>query len=129
MSGNTTQATIGSRIRFAIEQADISQVELAKRIGVTQSCISNLVTDSSRKPNIFTLNALAAALNVSEDWIRFGEGPACDPLEESLLAEFRKLDHYKKSIAINLLESLAYRKEQEDLANEMSIKPAGAANS
>jgi transcriptional regulator with XRE-family HTH domain len=129
MSANNTQASIGSRIRLAIERADISQVELAKRIGVTQSCISNLVTDSSRKPNIFTLNALAAALNVSEDWIRFGEGPACDPLEESLLAEFRKLDHYKKSIAINLIEAPAYRREQEDLANEMANKPVGAANS
>lgn len=43
--------TIGDRLRWLMEVRDIKQVELAEQVGITQAAISNLVTDSSRKPS------------------------------------------------------------------------------
>ena len=50
------------------------QVELAAKIGVTQAAISNIVTDSSRKPSAPTLMKLAMALGCNPQWILDGKG-------------------------------------------------------
>jgi transcriptional regulator with XRE-family HTH domain len=66
--------TIGDRIRWLMEFRDIKQVALASQIGVTQAAISNLVTDSSRKPSAITLMKLAMALGCNPQWILDGKG-------------------------------------------------------
>lgn len=98
MAKQFDKLTIGDRIRYLLEVREYSQVAIAEKIGVTQAAISNLVTDSSRKPSAPTLMKLAAALQASPDWIITGEG---DPFEVStvgrktekeLLELFRKMD-------------------------------------
>lgn len=66
--------TIGDRIRYLREVKEIKQVELAKRIGLSQAAISNLETDSSRKPSAPTLMKLAAVLECNPQWIIDGKG-------------------------------------------------------
>lgn len=66
--------TIGDRIRYLREIKEVKQVDLAKRIGLSQAAISNLETDSSRKPSAPTLMKLAAALECNPDWILNGKG-------------------------------------------------------
>jgi transcriptional regulator with XRE-family HTH domain len=98
MSKNFERLTVGDRIRYLIEVRKYTQVELAKKVGVTQAAISNLVTDSSRKPSAPTLLKLAAALQANPDWIITGQG---DPFEmavitkkseQQLLESFRSMD-------------------------------------
>lgn len=66
--------SIGDRIRYVMEVREVKQTELAERLGIGQSAISNLVTDASRKPSAPTLLALAAELQINPNWILTGEG-------------------------------------------------------
>jgi transcriptional regulator with XRE-family HTH domain len=98
MTKNFERMTAGDRLRYLIEVRGYTQVELASKIGVTQAAISNLVTDSSRKPSAPTLLKLAAALQANPEWILTGQG---DPFEinivgkrseKDLLDAFRNMD-------------------------------------
>jgi transcriptional regulator with XRE-family HTH domain len=66
--------TIGERLRYAMEVRQITQVDLAPKVGVGQSALSNIMTDSSRKPNAFTLIALCDELRISPHWLLYGDG-------------------------------------------------------
>jgi transcriptional regulator with XRE-family HTH domain len=90
--------TIGDRIRYLLEVRGYSQVALAKKIGLTQPAISNIVNDSTRKPSAPTLLKLAAALQANPDWILTGQGEPFEinvigkSSEKELLAAFRNMD-------------------------------------
>lgn len=103
MTKNFKNLTIGDRLRYLIEVRGYTQVELAKKCGITQAAISNIVTDASRKPSAPTLLKLAAALQANPEWIITGEG---DPFqmnvigaksEQQLLEVFRDLDDQSKA--------------------------------
>src|SRR5690242_17331327 len=81
LSGSTTQALdeqvrtapgelgdIGSRLREERERARISQRELARRLGVSASLISQIEAGQS-KPSVSTLYAIVTELGVSLDHI------------------------------------------------------------
>ena len=96
-------ASIGERLRWLLEYKKMKQTELAEKIGRTQSSISNVVTDSSRRPNAETLLRLAAALECSAEWLIRGEGHPFEvsvvgrEVEKDLLAAFRELDPQAQS--------------------------------
>jgi transcriptional regulator with XRE-family HTH domain len=98
MTKNFERLSIGDRLRYLIEVRKYTQVELAKKVGVTQAAISNLVTDSSRKPSAATLLKLAAALQANPDWIMTGDGEPFEMnivgkrSERDLLEAFRNMD-------------------------------------
>lgn len=103
MTRNFEKLSIGDRLRYLIEVRRYTQVELAKKVGVTQAAISNLVTDSSRKPSAPTLLKLAAALQANPQWILDGKG---DPFEintigaraeQDLIEQFRAMDDQSKA--------------------------------
>jgi transcriptional regulator with XRE-family HTH domain len=64
----------GDRLRWIMEYRGIKQTELAVRIGLTQSAISNLVTDKARKPSAPTLLKLADVLGLRPEWLLHGDG-------------------------------------------------------
>lgn len=76
----------------------MKQTELAKAIGRTQASISNVVTDSSRRPNAESLLRMAAALQCSAEWLITGEGEPFQinvvgrKVEKELLEVFRDMD-------------------------------------
>ena len=98
MNKNFERLSIGDRLRYLIEVRGYTQVELANKIGVTQAAISNIVTDSSRKPSAPTLLKLAAALQANADWIITGKGNPFEinvigrKAEQDLLEAFRNMD-------------------------------------
>lgn len=105
--------TIGDRLRFLIEARGYTQVELAAKIGLTQAAISNIVTNSSRKPSAPTLLKLAAALQANPDWIMTGQGEPFQmntigvKSEQDLIEAFRQLDDQAKAALIAAAKAMA----------------------
>jgi len=64
--------TLGERLKFAREQAKLTQTQLAARSGVAQSDISKLERGDMAKST--GLPALARALRCDIDWLDTGEG-------------------------------------------------------
>ncbi|MEX0347924.1 MAG: helix-turn-helix domain-containing protein [Paracoccaceae bacterium] len=58
------------RLARAMDEAQVSQSALSRRIGVDRSTISQLLTDDgARLPNAHVVGACATALGVSSDWL------------------------------------------------------------
>lgn len=112
MTKHFEKMTIGDRIRYLIEVRRYTQVQLAEKIGVTQAAISNLVTDSSRKPSAPTLLKLAAALQANPDWILTGQGQPFQmnvigaKAEQEMLEAFRQLDDQAKAALLSAAKAM-----------------------
>ncbi|WP_171098236.1 helix-turn-helix domain-containing protein [Ruegeria sp. HKCCD7255] len=92
-------ATFGDRVAGAREAAGMTQVQLARRLGVKKATIVNWEDDLS-EPRANKLSMMAGMLNVSIRWLLTGEGEGTEsPLEEEpldtelapLLAEIRAI--------------------------------------
>ena len=78
-------ATFGDRIAAAREMADMSQSELARRVGVRVSTLRSWEDDLS-EPRANRLSMMAGLLNVSMTWLINGQGEGLEaPLEEAVL--------------------------------------------
>ena len=65
--------TIGNRIAKIIEAKGIKKVQFASQINVDQSYISQL-TSGKKTPSDRTVADICREFNVSESWLRTGEG-------------------------------------------------------
>lgn len=79
--GMTTE-TIGSRIKAKRREAGMSQAELAKRVGLTQSAIAML--ESGRRQKTRELVEIARVLGVSPAYLSSGK------VDETSFAEFQR---------------------------------------
>jgi transcriptional regulator with XRE-family HTH domain len=110
------KASIGDRLRWLMEYRDMKQTELAEIIGTTQAAISNIVTQSSRKPSAPTLLKMAAALQASADWIITGDGHPFEistvgkRAEKDLLAAFRDMDPQAQSALLAAAKAMSNSK-------------------
>ncbi|MEM6887248.1 MAG: helix-turn-helix transcriptional regulator [Pseudomonadota bacterium] len=78
-------ATFGDRVAAARELADMSQAELARRLGVRLATLRSWENDLS-EPRANRLSMMAGLLNVSMMWLINGEGDGIDaPIEEGSL--------------------------------------------
>jgi transcriptional regulator with XRE-family HTH domain len=108
--------SIGDRLRWLIEVRGIKQTELAEKIGVTQAAISNIVTDSTRKPSAPTLMKLAAALQCNPTWILTGEGdpygwaPVTSTAHVELLNLYRAMSPDSQAALLTVARSMAVKK-------------------
>ncbi|HZD01261.1 MAG TPA: XRE family transcriptional regulator [Actinomycetes bacterium] len=68
-----TGEAIGARLRLERERRNIGLRELARRLGVTASLISQVETGKS-KPSVSTLYGIASELGLSLDDLLFGDG-------------------------------------------------------
>ena len=88
-------------------------MELAQKIELTQPAISNILTDSTRKPSAPTLLKLAAALQANPDWILTGRGEPFEVntigkhSEKELLAAFRDMDQQAQAALIAAAKVMA----------------------
>lgn len=62
--------TISNRVKEQREKLHLTQVELAKKTGVTQQAILSIEKGKIKRPRI--LLELANALNVSPEWLSYG---------------------------------------------------------
>ncbi|HWT04185.1 MAG TPA: helix-turn-helix transcriptional regulator [Xanthomonadales bacterium] len=60
-------AKIGERIRAARGAANLSQADLALRVGVAQAAISRIERDETQDPGVLIVAGIAKALGVSLD--------------------------------------------------------------
>lgn len=61
MAGSTT----GDRIRHCRDAAELTQRQLADRLGVTQSFVSQIESNPKKEPSLSMLRKIAIALGVS----------------------------------------------------------------
>lgn len=73
------QWTLGWRIRRAIEHAEMTTDELARRLDVSRSTISRWCNDHGAAPKRLYLAAIADMCHVDPDWLRDGELPKNGP--------------------------------------------------
>src|SRR5262249_3260022 len=65
--------TLGERVKFLREGRDMSQNDLARRVGVVQQSIDALERGVVSKPRYIV--SLARALSVDAEWLEDGVGP------------------------------------------------------
>lgn len=113
------------RIRSARRRANLSQAELAERMGLHRSAVSQWELVDGTMPSLDNLARLAITLNVSFEWLATGRGepslaaPTHDPSpfsieamaqdseEERALRALRRIPRRKRSHVIDLLDALA----------------------
>lgn len=75
------QNDIGKRIEAIIKSLGIKKVQFAEKIKVDQSYISQLAS-GKRNPSDRTIADICREFNVSEIWLRTGEGEMFIPMPE-----------------------------------------------
>lgn len=116
--------TSSSRVRKARALASLSQAELARRIGVQRSAVTQWERHGGTLPNVEHLMQIAQETGVYFEWLATGRG-ACRPDEGELtsavvVAEYAKDDYeshalmhlrrlpvQRKKAALEILEILA----------------------
>jgi phage repressor protein C with HTH and peptisase S24 domain len=71
--------TLSERIRLAMSEAGMSQVELARKVGIAPPSVHGWLTGKAKFLRGENLLRAAAALNVNQHWLATGEGNPHDP--------------------------------------------------
>ncbi|EPC7283510.1 helix-turn-helix domain-containing protein [Proteus mirabilis] len=66
------QNSFSARLRLALTYSGMTQVELAKKIGVSQSTISQVI--NGKVSGVCRTNVIAKALGIDRNWLAYGEG-------------------------------------------------------
>lgn len=66
-------STFSERLRTAMDLRQIKQIDLAGKIGITQSTISRIIRGEAN-PSDRTIRDICAALRINEDWLKYGDG-------------------------------------------------------
>jgi transcriptional regulator with XRE-family HTH domain len=101
------KATFGDRLVAAREKANLSQQDLAKRLGVKNSTIKSWENDNS-EPRANRLSMLAGLLNVSITWLISAEGSGVEAPKKSDEMSNDLLDALKEltALRVNLLKNI-----------------------
>lgn len=81
------------RLRKSIENKGITQIDLAKQLGISKTALNNYV--QGKLPTVPILYALSVRLSVSSDWLlsgTLGEAGSLGEMERRLLEMYRDLD-------------------------------------
>lgn len=96
--------SFGKRVRQTRIQAQISQVNLAQKIGVAKSSLS-LYESDKREPSIQTIRNIAKALETSADYLLgLEEEPSfsLSEFEKQLVTAFRQTPDMQKAVCLLL---------------------------
>jgi len=112
-----------TRIRRARLAAKLSQAELARRVGVMRSAVTQWEHPEGTSPSMHHLLRVAVETGTCIEWLATARGPmrteaeeptavliddyAQDPNESEALLRFRRLPAQKRRIALQILEVLA----------------------
>lgn len=66
--------TTGERLTFALELRQIKAVDLAKKVGVTKSGISQICSGKTKNISAETAIKICKALNLNPFWLILGQG-------------------------------------------------------
>lgn len=117
--------TIGERLKALRKELDLTQQEVANRIGTTQNNIASYEI-GRRNPSAAVINNICKTFNVNEDWLRSGEGEMFAETNDSVLAELAaeyNLEGEKLELIRNFLMLTL---EQQDIIVQAAIVIAEA---
>ena len=95
--GELSMYNIGSNIRTARKRADLTQEELSESIGVTPQYLSDLERGLVGT-SVSTLIKICSRLNVSADFILFGNGWGEDSANSTLIEKIQRLPRPKADL-------------------------------
>jgi transcriptional regulator with XRE-family HTH domain len=113
-----------SRIRRARSLSTLTQADLAKRLGIKRSAVSQWESMNGTTPNVAHLIQIARETSVCFEWLATGRGPespqpgdfdtavilqdfAQDELETRGLVALQRMPRQKKQMAVSIVELLA----------------------
>ena len=101
------KATFGDRLVAGRENSNLSQQDVAKRLGVKNSTIKSWENDNS-EPRANRLSMLAGLLNVSITWLISAEGAGVEDPKKSYETpdDFQESLKELKALRMNLLKSV-----------------------
>lgn len=110
---------MGSRVKELRQQQRMTQVDLAKKAGISPSYISKLEADRYRRPSAEVLLKLASALNVAvEELYRAAgysvgadEAPAGDPELALYLSRIGRLSPQDQRVIKRVIRSILEQQE------------------
>lgn len=97
---------MGERIKELRMALGLTQQEFADRVGTTRNNIAGYET-GRRLPSEAVINLIVVKLNVSESWIRTGEGDMLIESDDSILAQLAKqynMDSFEKALVASFLK-------------------------
>jgi transcriptional regulator with XRE-family HTH domain len=116
-------SALSLRIRRARALASLTQTELARRIGIKRSAVTQWEHPAGTTPSVDHLIQIAVETGMHFEWIATGRGPtkcgneiesaviiedyAMDADESTALALLRRLPSVKKRIALQILSVLS----------------------
>lgn len=109
--------TLGTRIKQLREKLELSQRQVADRIGVTQEAVSQLERFPDRIPSSETLSKLARFFQVDPEWLLTGKGQqspisSLTPEESEMVLLFRALSPAAKDYIMARCREM-YRQEYD----------------
>lgn len=119
--------TVGSRISKVVESSGLTKTAFAQRLNVGQPLVSQICADKTN-PSDRTIADICREFNVSEKWLRTGEGEMFVPLtrDQELAAFFgRTLSSESPEFVRRLVSVLAHLSVEEwELLEKMATKLA-----
>lgn len=106
---------IGKKIEERIQELNMSQRELAEKVGVTEATISRYI-NGDRTPRGDIIPKIALALNISADSL-VGNGSDKNNNLNSLFTELLFEEYKKKNIDLNKLSIEKQKKLAKQIAN------------
>jgi transcriptional regulator with XRE-family HTH domain len=116
-------SALPTRIRKARLSAKLSQAELARRVGVKRSAVTQWEHPAGTSPSMHHLMQIAVETGACVEWLAIARGPmrseheepttvliddyAQDQNESDLLQRFRRLPAQKRRIALQILDVLS----------------------
>ncbi|MFZ5636448.1 MAG: helix-turn-helix transcriptional regulator [Pseudomonadota bacterium] len=116
-------SALPTRIRKARLSAKLSQAELARRVGVKRSAVTQWEHPAGTSPSMHHLLQIAVETGTGIEWLATARGPmrcdddepatvliedyAQDTTESEALLRFRRLPAHKRRIALQILDVLA----------------------
>lgn len=114
-----------------MDRAGLSQSELAEKAGVSRSSVSNWLLGRSASVKTGVVGSLAKALNVSPEWLMYGQGEIDKPMPAEMPAEavgfvklINRLDDDQRGIldaivsAVDAYTSGVALEEESDIPDE-----------
>jgi transcriptional regulator with XRE-family HTH domain len=116
--------SIATRIRRARTQAGLTQTEVARRLGVQRSAVTQWERKGGTTPSVEHLAQIASETRVCFEWLATGRGPsnpeagafdtalmiddfARDELESRILQGLRRVPDRKREAVVRVVELLS----------------------
>lgn len=113
--------TLGERIKKVRKELDLTQQEFADKIGTTRNNIAGYET-RRREPSTAVINLIITKLNVSEEWLRTGEGEMFIQRAKELV-QFEIPEQLARIIGIYNDMNAAGQEKLFGYAEDLSINP------